>query len=150
MTGRLIGIARAAELMAPLEELDQATVTVEAGIHGDARGHNVGRQVTVLFREGWEDACREAGADLHWTARRANLYVESLDRPREIGGLLHIGDVVMRVTDETKPCALMEQTLLGLRAALRPDWRGGVCCDVVSGGSLALGETVSLEATLPA
>ncbi len=147
MTGRLIGIARAAEPMAPLEELHQVSVTVEAGIDGDARGARPGRQVTVLFREGWQDACREAGGDLPWTARRANLYVEGIDRPREIGGLLRIGDVVLRVTDETKPCALMEQTLAGLLAAMRPDWRGGVCCDVVSGGVVALGEPAALEPT---
>ena len=50
MTGRLIRIARAPERMAPLEELDQVTVTVKAGIAGDARGQEPGRQVTVLFR----------------------------------------------------------------------------------------------------
>lgn len=150
MTGRLIGIARAAELMAPLEELNRVSVTVEAGIDGDARGHKPGRQVTVLFREGWQDACREAGGDLPWTARRANLYVEGLERPRETGGLLRISDVVLRVTDQTKPCALMEQTLAGLFAAMRPEWRGGVCCDVVSGGVIALGEPVTLEPIPPA
>ena len=150
MTGRLIGIARAAELMAPLEELSKVSVSVAAGIAGDARGQQPGRQVTVLFREGWHDACREAGRDLHWTARRANLYVEGLECPREIGGLLRIGDVLLRVTDETKPCALMEQTLAGLRAAMRPEWRGGVCCDVVTGGVISLGDGVSLEPTPPA
>ena len=145
MTGRLIRIARAPERMAPLEELDQVTVTVKAGITGDARGQEPGRQVTVLFREGWQDACREAGRDLHWTARRANLYVEGLECPREIGGLLRIGNVLLRGTDETKPCALMEQTLAGLRAAMRPEWRGGVCCDVICGGEICLGDAVTLE-----
>jgi len=150
MAGRLIGIARASERMAPLEELQQASISVEAGVDGDARGRSHGRQVTVLFRDGWEDACREAGADLHWTARRANLYVDGLERPRTIGGRLRIGEIVLEVTEETAPCALMERTHAGLRDAMRPDWRGGVCCDVVSGGSVALGDHVDLEATPPA
>ncbi len=150
MAGRLIGIARASERMAPLEELQQTTVSVEAGVDGDARGRSQGRQVTILFREGWEDACREARANLHWTARRANLYVEGFERPRAIGGRLRVGDVVLEVTEETAPCALMERTQAGLRDAMRPDWRGGVCCDVVSGGGIAVGDHVDLEITPPA
>jgi MOSC domain-containing protein YiiM len=144
MAGRLIGICRAREKMAPLETLDAASVTVEAGITGDVRGLKPGRQVTVLFREGWEDACRDAGEpDLPWLTRRANLYVEGLDRPRAVGVRLQIGEVVLEVADETKPCALMEAALPGLRAAMKPDWRGGVCCDVVRGGAIRLGDEVS-------
>jgi MOSC domain-containing protein YiiM len=144
MPGRLIGICRAREKMAPLEQLDQADVTPEAGIAGDVRGRKPGRQVTVLFREGWQDACSEAGQpELTWLTRRANLYVEGLERPRQAGVELVIGEVVLKVADETKPCALMETALPGLRAAMRPDWRGGVSCDVVRGGMIRLGDPVS-------
>jgi MOSC domain-containing protein YiiM len=144
MPGRLIGICRAREKMAPLETLEQAEVTPEAGISGDVRGTKPGRQVTVLFREGWQDACRDAGApQLDWLTRRANLYVEGLERPRENGVRLTIGEVVLQVADETKPCALMEAAQPGLRAAMKPDWRGGVCCDVVRGGTIRLGDEVS-------
>jgi MOSC domain-containing protein YiiM len=144
MPGRLIGICRAREKMAPLETLEQAEVTPEAGISGDVRGTKPGRQVTVLFREGWQDACRDAGApQLDWLTRRANLYVEGLERPRENGVRLTIGEVVLQVADETKPCALMEAAQPGLRAAMKPDWRGGVCCDVVRGGTIRLGDVVS-------
>jgi MOSC domain-containing protein YiiM len=141
--GRLIGIARATEKMAPLELMDDATVSVEAGIGGDVRGRKPGRQVTVLFREGWEDAFRDLGTPaLPWTARRANLCVEDLDWPREVGLRLRIGEVVLEVTEETKPCALMEQTQAGLRAAMKPDWRGGVCCNVLEGGVIRSGDRV--------
>jgi len=34
-----------------------------------------------------------------------------------------------------------------LRRALKPDWRGGVCCDVVSGGTIRVGDPVLLAAT---
>jgi len=145
MLGRLIGIARAAVKRGPMEELSAARITVEAGIEGDRRGVKPGRQVTVLFREGWEDACREAGSlvPLPWTTRRASLYVEGVEPPRRIGARLQVGEVVLEVTDETKPCALMDQAFLGLRAAMRPEWRGGVCCNVVHGGDLRLGAAVA-------
>ena len=126
MTARLIGIVRAAETLGPLEALERASITVAAGIDGDFHGTRTGRQVSILFREGWEDACRDAGAELPWQTRRANLYVEGLDRPREAGGRISIGELVLQVTEETRPCAVMEAAFAGLRDAMRPDWRGGV------------------------
>ncbi len=144
MTSRLIGIVRAAAHQAPLETLERAAVTVEAGIEGDCRGAKPGHQISILFREAWADACREAGAELPWTTRRANLLVEGLDWPREAGRRISIGDVVLEVTQETKPCALMEAAFRGLRAAMRPDWRGGVLCKVVRGGEIELGDVVTL------
>ena len=143
MTGRLIGIARARELRAPLEEMDCASVSVEAGIEGDARGRKLQRQITVLFREGWDDACRELGMTLPWTTRRANLFVEGFERPRATGGRITIGDVELEVMLETDPCMLMERAKAGLKDALTPDWRGGVCCTVVRGGTLRVGDAVT-------
>lgn len=142
--GRLIGIARAKEKLAPLEEIQAAPVTIAAGIEGDARGRNTDRQVTILFREGWEAACAEVGTKLPWVSRRANLYVEGMACPRE-GQRLQIGEVVLEVTKETKPCQLMEKTHAGLKAALTPDWRGGVCCNVINGGTLRVGNGVTIR-----
>ena len=142
--GRLIGIAKAREKLAPLEEMASAPVSVAAGIEGDARGRNTDRQVTILFREGWEAACRDVGANIPWVARRANLYVEGVPVPRE-GERLCIGDVVLQVTKETKPCHLMDKAREGLKAALMPDWRGGVCCKVVKGGTIRVGDRVDVE-----
>jgi MOSC domain-containing protein YiiM len=149
MSGRLIGIARARELRAPLEEVEEASVSECSGIEGDARGIKRGRQVTILFRDGWEDACRELDTALPWVTRRANLYVEGLERPRMTGGRIRIGNVVLAVAQETKPCELMERAHKGLRRALAPDWRGGVCCDVVQGGQLQVGEAVILSGASP-
>ena len=145
MTARLIGIVRAAETLGPLEALEQASITVAAGIDGDFHGTRTGRQVSILFREGWEDACRDAGAELPWQTRRANLYVEGLDRPREAGGRISIGELVLQVTEETRPCAVMEAAFTGLRDAMRPDWRGGVLCSVVKGGEIREGDLVSYQ-----
>jgi MOSC domain-containing protein YiiM len=140
MSGNLVGIARAPVLRADLQEVTSAAITQERGIEGDARGEKRGRQVTVLFRDGWEDACRDLGAALPWTVRRANLLLANLERPREAGGVLRIGDAELQITMETRPCELMERAHTGLRAALGPDWRGGVCCVVRRGGEIRLGD----------
>ena len=139
--GILLGIARANALRATLVEVQEADVGGVDGIQGDARGRNPGRQVTVLFREGWESACGELGVTLPWVTRRANLLVEGIVPPRA-GGQLRIGDLVLEVTQETQPCHLMEAAHRGLKRALTPEWRGGVCCRVLKGGKIRVGDGV--------
>ncbi len=141
--GQLLGIARVAKRLAPLIAIEEAEVAVSTGIDGDVRGTKAGRQVTVLFREGWEAACRELGHDLPWTTRRANLFVEGVAVPRE-GKRLVIGNLVLEVTQETQPCHLMDEAQLGLRAALKPHWRGGVCCRVIERGTIRVGDHVEI------
>ena len=142
MSGRLIGIARKAKPFAPVEELIQATVSLAAGIGGDARGKLPNAQVTVVFRQDWEAACRELEAALPWTMRRANLYVEGVPCPMQPGARLGIGEVVLEVVEETHPCSRMDKQHPGLKAALTPHWRGGVRCNVVQAGDLRLGDAV--------
>ena len=144
MAGRLLAIARAPAKRQPLVELSEAEGSVQLGVVGDARGARTGRQVTVLFREGWEAACAELGMKLPWTTRRANLLIEGIPTPHE-GGRLAIGGVVLEITEETKPCSVMEAAQRGLRAALKPDWRGGVCCRVVAGGTIRPGDDVRVS-----
>jgi MOSC domain-containing protein YiiM len=142
--GHLLAIARAPVKRGPLMALSEAVVGIADGVDGDARGTRPGRQVTVVFREGWDAACHELGVELPWTTRRANLLVEGVAVPRE-GKRLVIGSLVLEVTQETQPCQVMEAAHRGLRAALTPDWRGGVCCRVVQGGTVRVGDRVDIE-----
>lgn len=142
--GHLLAIARAPVKRGPLMPLSEAEVGPADGVTGDARGKRSGRQVTVVFREGWDAACRELGVELPWTTRRANLLVEGVPVPQE-GKRLVIGSLVLEVTQETQPCQVMEAAHRGLRAALTPDWRGGVCCRVVAGGTIRVGDRVDVE-----
>lgn len=142
MSGRLAAIAIAARKRGVMRETLFAEVTVPRGITGDARGHFPGRQVTLLFEHDWMAACADLGKPLPWTTRRANLLVSGMDVPAEIGAKLAIGEVVLQVTEETTPCNLMEKAEAGLKAALKPGWRGGVCCKVLSGGTITTGDAV--------
>jgi len=38
----------------------------------------------------------------------------------------------------------MDEQHMGLTRTLMPDWRGGVCCNVIQGGKIAIGDNVSL------
>jgi MOSC domain-containing protein YiiM len=133
-----------------METVQSVAVTPETGITGDYRGAMRGgpykRQVTLIEREDWDAAMAEIGRAIPWQERRSNLLVEGIDLPQVAGFRLRIGvDVVLQVTRETDPCDRMEALASGMRAALTPDWRGGVCTFVISGGTIAVGDTVTIE-----
>ena len=144
MQGKVLAIARRSRPRAPMETLDATTVTVEAGVEGDVRGALRDRQVTVLAKESWDAACADLGRDLAWTTRRANILVEGLALAETVGATIRIGDLELVITDETDPCTTMERQATGLKAALTPDWRGGVLCRVASGGDIRVGDVVEL------
>lgn len=149
-TGRLRGLARKARPHAEPEEADALLIDADDGVIGDWRGRRDGgpmddRQVTVLAAEAWDAACADIGRHLPWTTRRANLLVEGIDLRDSAGARLSVGEAVLRVTMETVPCFRMDQAFDGLRAALVPDWRGGVCCRVEKGGRVCQGDAVVLD-----
>lgn len=150
MPGVLAGIARHPRPKAPMEVVGHAHVTLNGGIAGDYRGAMKGRpykrQVTLIEAQDWAAAMAEVGHNLPWHERRANLLVEGLDLPQTPGARLRIGaDVVLEVMRETDPCERMEALADGLRAALAPDWRGGVCTMVVAEGEIAVGDTIRID-----
>ena len=156
MSGRLIGIARRPARHAPMETVDEIDISLERGVEGDHKGAKFKRRaVTILAREDWETALADLAASggearpLDWTARRANLLVEGVRLPRAIGATLRIGPVLLEVTYPTTPCARMDEAREGLRRALHPEWRGGVTCQVLEGGRVAIGDRVEIVHSPP-
>ena len=143
--GKLVGIARREKKRAPMEILESAELSEQTGVSRDFRGKPGKRQVTVLSADVWKTVCEELGKDLVWTTRRANLLVEGIELPRGTGDIIEIGSVELLVTMETDPCSRMEEQCAGLKNALQPDWRGGVTCRILNGGSISIGDTVSLR-----
>ncbi len=144
--GELVAIARKSKSRAPMEEIERVRVTREAGIAGDYRGRRPkNRQVTVISADVWDRVCAELGAEIAWTTRRANLLVRGVELPRRKGARLTIGALALEVGMETAPCERMDEQHQGLTAALKPDWRGGVCCRVLGDAEIRIGDPVTVE-----
>lgn len=144
MSGKVIGILRKEKPRAEPELLSAADVSIERGIDGDFRGTHSENKVTLVSIEDWNAACAELDRDLPWTTRRANLCTQGIALPKHKGAQLRIGVVVLEVIDETAPCIVMERASRGLKAALTPDWRGGISCTVREPGAIALGDAVEV------
>lgn len=139
MTARLLAIFLRPGARLPVRHADEATAIAGQGLDGDHAGGGK-RQVTLLAREAWERACADFGTPVDPAVRRANLLVEGIDLGACIGSSLQIGDVVVDVLGETRPCELLDaQGRTGLCASLRPERRGGVYGAVRTGGILRTG-----------
>jgi len=129
-----------------MQSIDSAQITVNSGILGDFRGAQKDRQITILSEDSWLKACREIDVELPWTTRRANLLVDGVEFDESyVDRRIRIGEVELVVTRETNPCSLMDAQQAGLTAALTPDWRGGICCNVVKPGTVKLGDPVEFD-----
>jgi MOSC domain-containing protein YiiM len=142
--GHLLGIARREKKRATMETLDSVRISADAGVAGDSRGKPGNRQVTLLSARDWRAACEDLGRNIDWTTRRANLFIGDLDLPKAPGHIIVIGDVRLKTTIEIVPCSRMDEQEDGLTDALKPDWRGGVGCEVLEGGMIAVGDPVEI------
>jgi MOSC domain-containing protein YiiM len=146
--GKIAGLAMRPAKRAPMCELVTAHVARATGVANDFRGRPGKRQVTILCRAAWTDACAEIGKQLPWTTRRANLLIEGLDLRNTTGWDLRIGSVLLTITGETTPCSRMDEACPGLKDALVSSWRGGVTAFVARAGQISLADEVTLERSL--
>jgi MOSC domain-containing protein YiiM len=138
----LAAIAYRNKPKALMTEIDSVEISCEQGVVPDTRGKPGRRQVTLLSRQSWQDACKELGVELPWTFRRANLLIDGLRfSAADVGRIIRIGGAELQVMIETDPCPRMDAQHQGLTAALLPDWRAGICCKVLKGGTVRLGDS---------
>lgn len=142
---KLSAIAYKTVKRGPMNEVLCANVTQLSGVEKDVFGRQGKRQVTVLSKLQWQQACRSIEVDLPWTTRRANLLVDDLVfSSTDVGKHLQIGELLLEITGETDPCEKMEIAHAGLEAALTPEWRGGVTCRVLNDAMIHLGDEITI------
>ena len=144
----ILGIAIREKHRSRMEEVSECLVTVEEGLEGDFRGSakQANRQVSMLSQDAWQKACHEVNATLPWTTRRANLFINGREfSKQDVGRIVQVGAVRLEVMLETNPCLRMDEAHPGLREALVPDWRGGICCRVLESGRIAVGDSFAIK-----
>jgi len=128
----------------PVREVTQVCALTGRGLEGDHAGGGA-RQVTILSEEAWEAARQDLGGlEIDPGGRRANVVVRGVVLKESIRGGLRIGDCLIRVAGETRPCRLMDDCTPGLQKALDPDCRGGVYGRILVGGEITVGDQVQV------
>ena len=147
MSGRLERIWLKRAHRGPMDPVDSATLVEGKGVE-DSANFGSHRQVTLIALERWLDIMAELEAEVDPSARRADLMVSGVDLERSRGRLLTVGDCVIRIGGEVRPCERMDEAFQGLRDALAPLWGGGAWGEVLRGGPIAVGDPVSWHGEL--
>ena len=130
----------------PMDAAREVHVTPAEGIVGSV-DRSRRRQITLIEREVWDQLMRELGAITppDPSSRRANLVVSGIRLPHTRGRVLRVGDARLAIGGELTPCERMDEVLPGLRAAMRPNWNGGVFATVVNDAIIRVGDTAVWE-----
>jgi MOSC domain-containing protein YiiM len=139
--GKLVKIWVKRAHRGPMDKRESGMLVAGAGLEGSA-DQGGRRQVTLIAAERWKQMMAELHADLDPSARRANLLVEGIDLGDSRGKLLAVGPCILRILGETRPCERMEEALPGLRASMSAPWNGGAYGEILTGGSISLGDEV--------
>ena len=119
----------------------QAQLKANFGLVGNVKQSGK-RQVTILEKEKWENVMAAMGADLDPSARRANMMISGIDLAETRGQVLQIGGCRIKIYGETTPCSHLDEALIGLKDAMRGNWRGGAFGEVLDDGEIAVGDEV--------
>jgi hypothetical protein len=148
--GRVEALALAPAAEAPMRLVDQAMARAGRGLEGDryaagagtfsdarARGHDL----TLIEAEALDDLVLPSGALAPEAARR-NVVTRGIDLDALVGRRFRVGEVVCAGRRPCEPCAHLERltepgTLRGLVH------RGGLRADVLTGGTIRLGDPVT-------
>lgn len=147
MPGRLERIWLKRARRGPMDPVNTATLVEGQGVE-DSANFGSHRQVTVIALERWLEIMAELDAEVDPSARRAELMVSGVDLELSRDRLLKIGDCLLRIGGEVRPCERMDEAFRGLREAMGPRWGGGAWGEVLRGGTIAVGDPVEWHAEL--
>lgn len=149
--GTIVSIHVAKTGAAPMESITNAVVVAGRGLRGD-RYHDgtgtysnhpgTGREVTLIESEALEALKRDYGIDIEPAQARRNFVTRAVALNHLVGREFTIGEVRLRGARLCDPCAHLES--LSARGVVRglAHW-GGLRADVVSGGLIRIGDSVT-------
>ena len=138
MPGVVEGIFFGAIEEGPLEAAESVQVQTGAGIEGDRYGN---KDITLFEAEAIEGLKDDTGIELRPNEIRRNVMTRGMPLNDLLGHRIRVGEVEAVVTELCHPCShLQKLTQPGVLRGLVN--RGGLNADVVSGGTIRIGDQI--------
>jgi MOSC domain-containing protein YiiM len=152
LEGRVVSLHITSSGGAIMQTVDRALAIAGRGLDGDRycnacgtysdRPGN-GRQITLIESEALEALERDYGIALAPAQARRNVVTRAVALNHLVGGDFGIGEVRLRGMRLCDPCAHLES--LSTCGALRGlTHRGGLRADILSGGIIRIGDSITL------
>ncbi|HJQ39788.1 MAG TPA: MOSC domain-containing protein [Thermoanaerobaculia bacterium] len=119
----------------PMDPVGEARAVAGRGLVGNANQGGK-RQITLIDEARWGEVQRAVGEEVSPVARRANVMVRGIELEKSHRKLLRLGECVIRIYGETRPCERMGD----LQEAMRAHWRGGAFGEIIEGGTIRVGD----------
>ncbi|BBG00996.1 MOSC domain-containing protein [Pseudonocardia autotrophica] len=146
---RVAAVHVAPERGAPMRAVEQVEAFAGQGLAGDRYLGTRHRHVTVQSRTELDAAAEALGAPVEPGRTRRNITVDRGAIPTEPGTRIVVGGpdgVLLEVVRRAAPCRVMETAVgPGARRALHD--RGGAVCRVLTSGTIAPGDPVTVART---
>jgi len=147
-TGTLEWIGLRSERKAPLTEVESVLAIASRGLEGDHRVGKTpgsGRQVTLISREFIAQTAHFLNVEsIEPGTLRRNLVVSGINLHALRHQRFAIGDALFEASALCHPCSRME-TALGKGGVAAMLGHGGLCCRILKGGVISVGDDVSVE-----
>ena len=154
--GTVISIHIAPTGAAPMKSVTNAKAVAGRGLEGDryytklgtySNQAGSGRDVTLIEIEAINGLKRDYEVQLDSGQPRRNIVTRGVALNHLVEQEFRIGDVVLRGTRLCEPCAHMEK--LTVKGAMRGlVHRGGLRAEIISGGSIRVGDTIQFQAPI--
>ncbi len=151
--GTVLSINIASTGGAPISSVDQIRAVPGQGLEGDRYFLKAGtfsptwtpnRAVTLIESEAIEALKRDYGIELEPRQSRRNIVTRGIALNHLVGREFKVGRVALRGTKLCEPCSHLEGlTRAGVKRALAH--RGGLCAEILSEGTIAVGDSVEAE-----
>ncbi|MFN2389829.1 MAG: MOSC domain-containing protein [Actinomycetota bacterium] len=156
--GRVAAIYIGPEEAGPLDAVAEVRAVAGAGLEGDryfvGRGNksdrpSPGRQVTLIEREAIEAAARDHGVVLALGDPRRNIVTEHVALNHLVGREFAVGEARFRGVKLCEPCSYVAKLIGDKRVVKALIHRGGLNAEIVTSGTVRVGDRVAAAAPPP-
>jgi MOSC domain-containing protein YiiM len=151
MTGEVLSIHITPQAEQPMIRVAQVNAVAGQGLEGDryflhtgtySDTPGTGRNVTLIAEEALAEAEREFGFKLGPGESRRNIMTRGVALNDLVDREFKVGEVVLRGTRLCEPCDYLQRCVGQENVTKGLVHRGGLRCDIVTGGTIRVGDKV--------